>query len=132
MDSEGFCVPIEALSPDESLRYERDVDSAMQLPVHSVAVPSPYFRQRYWRLIFILDCLTLVSPPTPPSLLLLTLTLATLSWTERRRITRGHMLQSWVVIFTERKRLRQDTYQQQGLSNPEVVIFTDEKAPAAR
>merc|ERR1711966_367390 len=37
-----------------------------------------------------------------------------------------------VVIFAEKKRLRQDTYQQQDLSNPGVVIFTKKKAPAAR
>ena len=37
-----------------------------------------------------------------------------------------------VVIFAEKKRLRQDTYQQQDLSDPGVVIFTEKKAPAAR
>ena len=33
-----------------------------------------------------------------------------------------------MVIFTKKKRLRQDTYQQQGLSNPGVVIFTKKSA----
>ena len=31
----------------------------------------------------------------------------------------------------QKKRLRQDTYQQQGLSNLGVVVFTKKKAPAA-
>ena len=52
------------------------------------------------------------------------------SSTDERGGKRGLSLDSsipGVVIFTEKKRLRQDTYQQQGLSNPGLTVFTHKK-----
>ena len=37
-----------------------------------------------------------------------------------------------VVSFTAKKRLRQDSYQQQGLSNPGVFIFTEKKSACGK